>query len=93
MSDLILRTIIGACFLARQAGDGEIELDHLLSALDMPVPVTQQPTDGPFLPVPRQDFPLSKAAQTAVQRLMRLEIATADNIRAILIAASGTESR
>lgn len=86
MNELVARTIFTAFVLAHQAGATEIDLDHLLSALDTPLPKRRQPTDGPFMPVPRQDLPLSNAARTAFKRLNKFDTATADDIRAILIA-------
>jgi hypothetical protein len=88
MNEIVARAISGACFLALRAGATEIDLEHLLNALDMSAE-PRDPSDEIIRPVPHRDFPLSRAAQSAIEKLMALDVAKTDvpRVRDILVAA------
>jgi hypothetical protein len=61
--------------LAQRSGKSEISVEILLAALDHPFIPNEvaEPTMGRFLlPVPHEDMPLSKEAQTAIAAIAPL---------------------
>jgi hypothetical protein len=82
-----------ALMLALAAGAAEIGIDTLLCALDDQSRPSEpvRPATGPFLPVKRQELPLSPAAAAVVSSLGDMFDVRPDVLRMALIAAKGGE--
>jgi hypothetical protein len=78
-----------ALVFAQTSGATEIDIDHLLAALDPESgsldPVA--PSEGPFFPVPKQDMALSPGAAAAIGPLGDISAIPLDVFRSVLLSA------
>jgi hypothetical protein len=75
--------------LAQTSGATEIEIDHLLAALDPEFGLLDPvvPPEGPFFPVPKEDMALSPGAAAAIRPLGDISTIPLDVFRSVLLAA------
>jgi hypothetical protein len=89
----IMKVLCKALMLAEEENAAEIDVDHVLAALDTPVTVTEpaERTLGPYLPSPHRGKPLSNGAKAAIEAAGALAPAdlgqlTPDSLRTALLA-------
>jgi hypothetical protein len=91
----IALVFVTAMRMAQSSGKSEISVDLLLAALDKPaIPNEVQAIEQGFLPVPREDMPLSTEAQKAIEALWPIEkifTIPASALRIALLATAGLE--
>ena len=84
-----IRLLVRALVLAQRSGASEIEVDHLLAALDADVfeqPMAK-PVEGPYFAIPAQDMPLTPDAVAALEPLGEISAIPLDVLRSALLSA------
>jgi hypothetical protein len=84
-----IQLLFRALALARSSGAPEIEIDHLIAALDADVldqPIAK-PVEGPYFAVPAQDMPLAPDVIAALEPLGGISAIPLGVLRSALLSA------
>ena len=83
----IMPVLITALLLAHAQEATEIGVDHLLAALDADLHEPEPPAEGPFVPVPRVELPLSAGVRSVMSSLGDIKGVSIDTLRKALLRA------
>jgi hypothetical protein len=86
----VIVLLLRAMMVAQNAASPEITITHLLAAIDAPYTPPERfssTPSGPFIPVERQELPLSPGAASVVSRLGDLSSISIAALRPALLTA------
>ena len=82
-----MAVLFTALLLAHAQEATEIGVDHLLAALDADLHEPEPRAEGPFVPVPRVELPLSAGVRSVMSSLGDIESASIDTLPRALLRA------